>query len=501
MTKKLLKYGVAFHVALMVIYSSWARGGSSPYYLWALPYLALGVLEMMLLLPPASRDETPETAVGRLFRGLVRDPITYLGLALLAFLTIQWANGPCELVESAEAFSGWDYTKPPAPSLPFCVDRFEALQPLLWFIAVIVAVLAIRNSVKPSGRYFLLKLIVVNGALLSVLGFAQLLTCPGKLYWYRVIPVYFFSTFGYPNHGGTFFVMTTALSIGLLIRAIGDAEHRRESGWLTLVFIANAAGIYGSLSRAAIIMGSLIIVVFFIYALFYLSTRVSRPRLMATASIAFFIACCVAIFAFTPGSPLKRELDTVDWENFSSSVYEGDRKDLAEGAIDIWRDHPWTGVGGWGFRRYVGLYFPEEKWQELLAHGRANVHNDALQFLCEHGMIGFGLIVAITLVLLLHGMYGVIRTSRELDIRTMRTRSWIGSVSPCAWGVIAAVAAMAVHSTIDLPFRSVANMLIWFICLACLPGLNNRARKAAHVHSEPVQAAPSQDGAAQAEKA
>lgn len=476
MIRKLVKYGVAFHVALLVIYSSWARGGSSSHYLWALPFLALGVLEMMLVLPPAARGDTPEKSLSRLFRSLVRDPILYIGAALLIFLTIQWMNGPCELVEDAEAFSGWKYTDPPSPSLPFCVDRPEALQPLLWFLAVVVAVLAVRNSLKQSARFFVLKCIAVNGALLSLLGFAQLLTCPGKLYWYRAMPVYFFSTFGYPNHAGTFFTMTTAITIGLLIRAIGDPEHRRECGWLTLAFIFNAAGIYGSLCRAAIIMGSLIIAAFFIYAIFYLYSRVSRPRLLATAAVAFFIAVCATILAVTPGSPLKAELDTVDWSNFSSSIYAGDRKELAQGALDIWQDYPWTGVGGWGFRRYIGLYWPEEKWDALLGHGRANVHNDAIQFLCEHGMIGFGLMLAMAIVLIVHGLIGVIMGRREVDLRTMRRRTWLGSVSPCAWGVMAAAVAMAMHSTLDLPFRSVANTLIWFIGLACLPGLTPRRR-------------------------
>lgn len=476
MIRKFVRYGVAFHVALMVIYSSWARGGSSTYYFWALPFLALGVIEMMLLMPPAARDDTPAMALSRLFRSIFRDPIFYIGIALLVFLTIQWVNGPCELVEDPEAFSGWKYTDPPNPSLPFCVDRGEALQPLLWFLATIVAVLAVRNSLKSSARFFLLKAIAVNGALLAILGFAQALTCPGKLFWFREMPVYYFSTFGYPNHAGTFFTMTTAISAGLLIRAIGDKEHRSESGWLTLVFLFNAAAIYGTLCRAAIIMGTAIILFFFIYALFYLSTRVSRRRLIMAGAIIFFLAVCAALLVVTPGSPLKAELDSVDWENLASYTYAGDRKDLAESAIDIWQDHPWTGVGGWGFRRYVGLYMPEEKWEYLLMHGRANVHNDALQFLCEHGMIGFGLMVAMFLVLLVHGIAGIIMGRRETDVVTMRKHTWLGSVSPCAWAVLAATAAMAFHSTLDLPFRSVANMLVWFIGLACLPGLTPRRR-------------------------
>ena len=464
-----LRYGVAIHVALMVVYSAWARGGSSPVYLWALPWLCLGVAEMVLLLPPTRRDESPHSAVRRLVQGIFLDPVTYICLALVAFLTIQWLNGPCELVEVASAQSGWDYEPPPYPSLPFCVEQGEAVQVLIWFLAVSTAVVAVRHAMRPSARHFILKLFVANGALLSVLGFAQILTCPGKLYWYRPIPVYFFSTFGYPNHGGTFFTMMTAIGIGLLLRSLGNKAHRHDLPWLIPAVALNAAGIYGSLCRAAIILGSLLLVAGLLYGLFYLWGRLPKVKIVLAAVIVAAIAVSAAILALVPGSPLKKELDSVDFAHLAS-VYDGDRKELADTALEIWKDHPWTGVGGWGFRRYVGLYMPEERWDYLREQGRANVHNDALQFLCEHGMIGFGLMVALALSLLGHALVCLPRIRRDVDEATGRPRSWFASVSPCVWASFAAIAAMAVHSTIDLPFRSITNTLVWFILLACLPG-------------------------------
>ena len=465
----LLRYGVAIHVALMVVYSSWARGGSSPAYLWALPWLCLGLLEIVLLLPPARRGETPQSAVRRLMQGILLDPVTYVCLALIVFLAIQWQNGPCELVEAASAPSGWDYTSPPYPSMPFCVEQEEAVQVLIWFLAVSAAVLAVRHAVRPSGRHLILKLFVAHGALLSALGFAQILTCPGKLYWYRPIPVYFFSAFGYPNHAGTFFTMMTAIGIGLLLRALGNKIHRHDIPWLIPAVILNAAGIYGSLCRAAILLGSGILLVGLLYGFLYLWGRLPKVKVAACAVIIAALAVSAAILALVPGSPLKKELDSVDFAHLGS-VYDGDRQELADAALDIWKDHPWTGVGGWGFRRYVGLYMPEERWDYLREQGRANVHNDALQFLCEHGMIGFGLMIALAVALLVHALVCLPRIRRDVDEATGRPRSWFWSVSPCVWGSFAAIAAMAVHSTIDLPFRSIANTLVWFVLLACLPG-------------------------------
>ncbi len=464
-----VRYGVAIHVALMVVYSAWARGGSSPAYMWALPWLCLGLLEIMLLLPPAHRGETPQGAVKRMLGGIFLDPITYIGIALVGFLLIQWLNGPCELVENAEAFSGWDYEPPPWKTMPFCVVREEALQVLIWFLAVVSAVIAVRHAMRPSARYFILKLFVANGALLSILGFVQLLKSPGKLFWYRPIPVYFFATFGYPNHAGTFFTMMTALTMGLILRAIGNKGRRAEVTWLAIAFCLNAAGIYGSLCRAAIVMGSLIIAAGLVYGLIYLWNRISRVKVLATAVIVAAVAVCAAVLALVPGSPLKKEIDTIDFSHLAS-VYEGDREELGQAALEIWKDHSWTGVGGWGFRRYVALYMPEDRWHYLQTSGRANVHNDALQFLCEHGVIGFGLMVALALALLGHALVRLPLIRRETNSTTGQPRSWFESVSPCVWGAFAAIAAMAVHSTIDLPFRSIANTLVWFVLLACLPG-------------------------------
>ncbi len=464
-----VRYGVAIHVALMVVYSAWARGGSSPAYMWALPWLCLGLLEIMLLLPPAHRGETPQGAVKRMLGGIFLDPITYIGIALVGFLLIQWLNGPCELVENAEAFSGWDYEPPPWKTMPFCVVREEALQVLIWFLAVVSAVIAVRHAMRPSARYFILKLFVANGALLSILGFVQLLKSPGKLFWYRPIPVYFFATFGYPNHAGTFFTMMTALTMGLILRAIGNKGRRAEVTWLAIAFCLNAAGIYGSLCRAAIVMGSLIIAAGLVYGLIYLWNRISRVKVLATAVIVAAVAVCACVLALVPGSPLKKEIDTIDFSHLAS-VYEGDREELGQAALEIWKDHSWTGVGGWGFRRYVALYMPEDRWHYLQTSGRANVHNDALQFLCEHGVIGFGLMVALALALLGHALVRLPLIRRETNSTTGQPRSWFESVSPCVWGAFAAIAAMAVHSTIDLPFRSIANTLVWFVLLACLPG-------------------------------
>jgi O-antigen ligase len=422
---------------------------------------------MMFLMPLRHRGQSPRSAARNLFRGLVRDPAFYFGILLLIFLVIQWLNGPVEL-EYDDINKEWIYTKPPFPNLPFNADRDGARQVLIWFSSVVTAVLAIRHCLGPKSKYLLLRLLVINGALLSILGFLQLGFSPDKLFWHRPMEVFFFSTFGYPNHAGAFFLLLSAVNMGLLMRAFASFDDINHPILYSVTLILNIAGVYGSMCRAAMVLETLLIVFALIYAMFFLRTKIgfsTWTKIIAT--IAVMIGC--AVFVFIKGGDFAETVREINKEQFAH-VYDGDRAILADAAVDILQDYPWSGVGGWGFRRYVGLYMAEERWNYLRTSGRANVHNDAIQFLCEHGVIGFGLMAALALALLGHAIVRLPLIRRETESASGRQRSWFGSVSPCVWASFAAIAAMVVHSTIDLPFRSIANTLVWFILLACLPG-------------------------------
>lgn len=507
MTRFFVKYGIALHVALLIVYASWAKGGSSPYYSWALPWLALGIIELMFLFPPAREFENPGVATRRMVRNIFLDPVTYIGIALIAFLTIQWANGP--RIASFADDGALVFSDPPFPSLPFCVEPFMALQVLAWFIAIVVAVIAVRHTLKPSARELLLKIIVANGAVLSVIGFAQNPTFAdsGKILWCIPVDVYFFSTFGYPNHAGAFFELITAINIGLILRAISDPEHSDGLGWMSIALLANIAGALGSLSRASLLLTGGILAFGLLYALIFLFRRISMGKYMCLLAFSLLIIAAGAAFAIMPGSPLAREASTIisDTEKFSEvesgsrgliddddsargeksfvgklwdSVYKtSEREILSDSAISIWKKHPWAGVGGWGFRHYVVGEVGEDKWDYLKTAGRANVHNDTFQFLCEHGVIGFGLIFAIFAALLTHTFMRFAGLRRAVDFHSGTKRSWFASVSPVVWMTFAGCGAVLFHSTLDLPFRSAAVSLVFFVSLACLPAFLPREKK------------------------
>ncbi len=466
------RFGVAIHVALLVVWASWARGGSSPAYFWALPWISLGILEVMALMPPRPEGMSPRSALRHLLRKIIADPIFYFGVILLGFLLIQWLNGPVEL-EFDMTDSKWRYTDPKLPGMPFCADQDEASQILVWFSAVLTALLAVRHAMGPKSRLLLLRIFVLNGALLSILGFMQLVSSPDKLFWYRPMSVYFFSTFGYPNHAGAFFVLTSAVNMGLFIRAVAETDDANHPVIYGISLLLNIVAVYGSLCRAAMVLETLLVLFALIYGAIYLRHKVSRGFAIKIFAALLVLVGCAAAQLSKPGSDLAKEVKTITAESMAN-VYEGDRAQLVSAALDIWKDYPWTGVGGWGFRRYVALYIGEENWGLLKEAGKANVHNDIVQFLCEHGAIGGGLIIALAMTLLVHLAIRLALMKRRTEPDTEAQCTWFGSIPPVVVMSLAGCFCTVVHSTIDLPFRSTAVLLSWFIVLACLPGLVHR---------------------------
>lgn len=468
----LSNFGVAFNVALLVIWSSWARGGSSPHYYWALPWICLLVWEAMLLFPPRRFGESANSAFRRLFVKMVKDPIFYFGALLLVFLLIQWLNGP-RVLEWNAVDSEWQFSAPPVPDLPSNADSDGARQVFVWFSSVVTAILAIRIGMRRRSCYIFLNILVANGALLAILGFLQLAFSPHKLFWYRPMSVFFFATFGYPNHAGTFFLLMSAVNMGLLIRALAMLDEVNHPIFLSITLLLNVLAVYFSLCRAAIVLVTLLILFGLVYGCIYLHSRIGWTGIAKILAGALVVFGCLAGVYFSSGSDFSHEVKTITAENLAG-VYDGDRKQLADAALEIWKDNPWPGVGGWSFKQYVGLYIPKENWDMLRQSGKANVHNDLLQFLCEHGAIGGGLIFLLAITMLIHLCVNLSNMERIVSPSTGKDSSWLGSVPPTVVMSLAGLACVVVHSTIDLPFRSTANLIAWFSVLACLPGIVRR---------------------------
>lgn len=469
MISLLARFGVAANVALLILWSSWARGGSSSHYVWALPWICLLVWEMMFLFPPRRYGESAKSAVRHLCLRMLKDPIFYFGIALLTFLLIQWLNGP-RVLEWNAIDGEWQFSAPPIPDFPSNADAAGAREVLLWFFAVVTAVLAVHDGMKTRSCYALLRILVVNSALLALLGFLQLAFSPNKLFWYRPMSAFFFATFGYPNHAGAFFTLMSAVNMGLLIRALASLDDENHPIFYAITLVINILAVYFSLCRAGMVLTTLLVIFGLIYGCIYLAPRIGWTGITKIFAATAVIFGCLAGVYLSSDTDFSKEIRTITAENIMN-VYGNDREQLANAAVKIWQDNPWPGVGGWGFKEHVGLYIPKESWSMLEQRGKANVHNDLLQFLCEHGAIGGGLIFALAITLLIHLLFNLIRMKRIFNQDTDKNSTWFGSIPPTVIMSFAGLVCTVVHSTIDLPFRSTAVLISWFVILACLPQL------------------------------
>ncbi len=477
------RLAVMLHVAFLAIYLAWARGGTVVGLYSPMPWLALGLLEMVILFPAVRRGETDGMARIRTLRSMLRDPVLYLGVALLAFLAFQYLNSPRTLAYDVET-GLWSYSPPPLPGWPFSVAPLESRQLLYWFGVAYAAILAVRHGLSKRAKLTLLRVLVLNGALLALFGIAQMASGTTRVFWHTPLAVQFFASFGYPNHAGAFFTLLFALSGGLLLHAMSDHESTRHVWWLAVCLVLNLLGATLSLSRAGILLSWTVLIVGVCYGMSYLWPLISgaaKLRTMVFAAVSIGMAAFFFFVAY-PQNPVRRELATLDsWKTIPGVMWGSDRKILAETAWRIWKDYPWSGVGGWGFRRYVGLYLDPSQWEDLRSNGRANVHNDFMQFLCEHGTIGAGLMLGTIFVLLVPVFYRLGGVMRAPPGDEPVDRPFLHRVSPVVLAILLGTTCTVIHSMIDLPFRSPAILVTWVICLATMPALLPKPKKSVAV--------------------
>jgi O-antigen ligase len=131
---------------------------------------------------------------------------------------------------------------------------------------------------------------------------------------------------------------------------------------------------------------------------------------------------------------------------------------LWQTAWSMFKENAGYGTGGWGFRYLAAFHLPTEQWGELDGHrGRANVHNDPLQFLTEFGLAGVGL------------MIGALGALAAPLFRRGPARGAVFTMTG------AGLMLVMIFSLIDLPFRCPAILWTWVAVLAALPKLSMQA--------------------------
>ena len=495
------------NIAVLVVVAvvsalGWLYGGARGDLLVpVVPWLFVLLLETIICFPQRHHGETTYEARARVWRSLGRSPFVWVSCGFLVLLMIPFVNaGLCTGCDAALIAHGCD-PNPPIPHLPSCVSRLDHLTVVLWFAVVLPSAIVVHHCLTRKGKRLTVELIVWNGVAMAIFGFIQgALGAPGP-FWERSVnsgwnTCYFFSTFGYPNMAGAYFTVLFGLAMALWrdryeqIRSeelgqdptelSGSEAKRYGRFWRRHYFLMPAVVLFfaalNTLSRAAIILVTTTAIVYFAHTLVTMLSRFSRSQRVLVGVWSMVIFGLIIFFStiFMP-EKIKHEVGTLG----TSAVLDrmtGKGQYHVQVATSIWMDHLLFGVGGWGYAHFCSDKMDELgiPLRNLQGVGGANVHNDHLQFLMEHGLVGFGMLVTL-LVLLVRP---IIRQWRAMinDLRFKKGGSrppkpiQIFALPAAAFFMLVSVSAVMIHAFGDCPLRSCAILALLFVSLAAIPG-------------------------------
>lgn len=488
---------VAFLVGLLACAYAWVWGGTrSAYVLFVIPWLWVLLLEGMFFFPQRRDGESSPQARERMRNELCRDPLAWTIAVFLVLLLIPFFNTAlCPSCDARLLAAGVD-PGPQVRFLPFCTNRYEHLNVFLWFAPVLTAVLAVRHSLGKSGRRFVIHLIVLGAMSLALFGYIEIWTGAKAPFWVKPLryATDFFASFGYTNMAADYFMASTFLALALWRRRLDEyPEHHHHHGsrrgfgsavahlvvrhWLLLAAAFLFSATLFTLSRAGIILVTIGTGLLLVHAMMSYFTRLDRAgRVRASAFFLLaFALLSVFVMIFTP-TDVRRELQTVGAVEALDRV-AGRGEYHADVALALVKEHPFFGCGGWGYRHYSVPLLPEKVRSTLkyaYARGGANVHNDYLQFMVEHGVIGFALLVFSVVLLLEPTGTAWRRLARAARFaprgqRPASPTSLFALPAP-AFSILVAAGATLIHAFGDCPLRSPAVLSVFFIELAAIDG-------------------------------
>ena len=499
-------------VALAASAVAWMYGGARGDLLPpVVPWIFALLLEVFLCFPQRHHYETSFKARERVWRELRRSPVFWTALGLLLLLLIPFVNnGLCPGCDAALIAQGVN-PSPKVPFLPFCVDRIDHLSVVLGMAMAFLLSVVVFFGLTRDGKRLALELIVWNGVAMAAFGFLQVAMDASGPFWDAppsgmdgFVHGSYFSVFGYPNMAGDYFTLLFGISIALwrhhseeyeqAAKTNGTLERakttRRSEQFLRRHYLLIPAVIFYfsalyTLSRAAIILATSTAFVYFVHTLWNSLSHMKKSRRVIVGVWSLLAFSLVVFFAtiFMP-KDIRREVNTLDSVGMLDRVTGRGQYHTAV-ATAIWKDHLLFGCGGWGYKHLCVPKMTEMKMdvkRSLQTIGGANVHNDYLQFLAEHGLVGFGAMVLLALLM----FFPVARQWARLvkDLRFSKEAAKITKpkeifVLPApAFIVMVAILASLIHAFGDCPLRSSAVLSLVYISIAALGGFMPQYSKA-----------------------
>ena len=154
-------------------------------------------------------------------------------------------------------------------------------------------------------------------------------------------------------------------------------------------------------------------------------------------------------------------------------------------AVDIWKEHFFFGTGGWGYKHFALAKMKEQEIRAMHAYlgnlGTENIHNDYLQFLVEHGFIGFACLVVIVVMLvwplgrMWRALLSVVRFTPPKEQPPPPVAIFV--IPAPVFCILMTATATFLHGFGDCPLRSPAVLMLFFCELAAMDGFLPRLKE------------------------
>jgi hypothetical protein len=302
---------------------------------------------------------------------------------------------------------------------------------------------------------WLFVVLVVNAALLALLGLLQQLTGADRIFWtYHPSNPLFAASFIYRNHTGAYLNLLLALAVGLAWWHFTRAQRRGEKSSPAVVFVFLAAVVAVMILFTYSRFSILLLLGFLALAAggFFLRQLLGAGGLRRHAGPALFALVCLA-FAATAGVSLG--IDKV-WTRFATvwtdPAASARSRTLARHAAEAMLGDRWRLGWGAGCFRYNFPRYANQAPEIYNAGGGQirfweHAHCDLLEFPIEFGAVGM-------LPLLVALGWGAARLVRQ--------RVWR---NPLALLVLLGGLLTLVHAGADFVFQSPAILLTWAVLM------------------------------------
>ncbi len=443
-----IEWAVLLHVGSMVAFGTWAFGGGAD---WVRTALACWGSISILLLSMFVRDKANRAELG------LRPLVWLWPLAALNVLTLIACLSPSFRSVSLGMETMLVRIERPA-WLPSSARPANAVYELWLFNALYLS--AFNLLVLIRQRRALRSLLIFMGAnalALAVFGTLQELThSPGLFFGLVPSPQeFFFASFIYHNHWGSFAVLMTAAALGLVWyfarrREDRDFLHSPALTWIIIV-LALAAAVPLSGSRST----SMLMLLLLGGASLHVLARMVRRRRRFQESIFLPLAGAIATGALAAGCVwfVARDSIAVRFEKTREQLITmraegtvGSRAILYRDTLHMARDKLWFGWGTGSYPHVFQLYQTiKSNPIDRLPIYYADAHSDWLQSAAEHGLVGTALLGLCALV----------------PLAGLRTRHFS---SPVAAYLLVGCGLVLLYAWVEFPFGNAAVVLSWWLC-------------------------------------